>query len=401
MTDVVIAGIGQTPVGEHWEASLRSLAVKVILAAIKDAGGLRPQALYVGNMLGATLSRQAHLGALLADFGGLHLGDSKDRLYREHRAGIAAETVEAGGASGGTALRQGYMAVASGLVDVALVVGVEKITDVVGPEVEAALATATDGDFEAIQGLTPTAQAALLARRYMHEFLMPSDGLAGFPLTAHANAGSNKNAMFRKAISLESYQKAEPLSDPLNMFDVAPNADGAAALILTRAELLPKVFAHPLVRVAASASASDTLGLHNRADPLWFAAAQVSVDHALRKAGIQREQVDLFEYHDVYSIYAALSLEAAGFAQAGQGWKLAADGSIGLTGQIPCATLGGSKARGNPGGATGVYQAVEAALQLQGRAGSNQIAGVKIAMIQCLGGPASTAVTHLLERIGD
>ena len=401
MTDVVIAGIGQTPVGEHWEVSLRSLAVKVILAAIKDAGGLRPQALYVGNMLGATLSRQAHLGALLADFGGLHLGDSKDRLYREHRAGIAAETVEAGGASGGTALRQGYMAVASGLVDVALVVGVEKITDVVGPEVEAALATATDGDFEAIQGLTPTAQAALLARRYMHEFLMPSDWLAGFPLTAHANAVSNKNAMFRKAISLESYQKAEPLSDPLNMFDVAPNADGAAALILTRAELLPKGFTHPLVRVAASASASDTLGLHNRADPLWFAAAQVSVDHALRKAGIQREQVDLFEYHDVYSIYAALSLEAAGFAQAGQGWKLAADGSIGLTGQIPCATLGGSKARGKPGGATGVYQAVEAALQLQGRAGSNQIAGVKIAMIQCLGGPASTAVTHLLERIGD
>jgi acetyl-CoA C-acetyltransferase len=337
----------------------------------------------------------------LADFGGLHLGDSKDRSHREHRAGIEAETVEAGGASGGAALRQGYMAVASGLVDVALVVGVEKITDVVGPEVEAALATATDGDFEAIQGLTPTAQAALLARRYMHEFNMPVDGLAGFALTAHANAAGNKNAMFRKAISLEAYHKAEPVSDPLNMFDVAPNADGAAALILTRAELLPKDFSHALVLIAASASASDTLGLHNRADPLWFTAAQASVEQALRKAGIKREQVDLFEYHDVYSIYAALSLEAAGFAPAGQGWKLAADGSIGLTGQIPCATLGGSKARGNPGGATGVYQAVEAALQLQGRAGSNQIAGAKIAMIQCLGGPAATAVTHLLERIGD
>ncbi len=119
----------------------------------------------------------------------------------ERRAGIEAETVEAGGASGGAALRQGYLAVASGLVDVALVVGVEKFTDVVGPEVEAALATATDGDFEAIQGLTPTAQAALLARRYMHEFNVPADGLAGFPLTAHANAAGNKNAMFRKAIT--------------------------------------------------------------------------------------------------------------------------------------------------------------------------------------------------------
>jgi len=401
MTDVVIAGIGQTTVGELWDVSLRSLAVKVMLAAVKDAGGLRPHALYVGNMLGATLSRQAHLGALLADFGGLRLGDSKDLLHREHRAGIEAETVEAGGASGGAALRQGYMAVASGLVDVALVVGVEKFTDVVGLKVEAALATATDGDFEAIQGLTPTAQAALLARRYMHEFQMPSDGLAGFALTAHANAAGNKNAMFRKAISLEAYHKAEPISDPLNMFDVAPNVDGAAALILTQAELLPKEFAHPLVRMAASASASDTLGLHDRANPLGFAAAQVSVEQALRKAGVRREQVDLFEYHDVYSIYAALSLEAAGFAPAGQGWKLAADGSIGLTGQIPCATLGGSKARGNPGGATGVYQAVEAVLQLQGRAGSNQIAGAKIAMIQCLGGPAATAVTHILERVSD
>jgi acetyl-CoA C-acetyltransferase len=355
-------------------------------------------------MLGAILSHQAHLGALLADFGGLHLGDGENppsRLSREHRAGIEAETVEAGGASGGAALRQGYMAVASGLVDCALVVGVEKFTDMVGAEVDAALATATDGDFEAIQGMTQTAQAALLARRYMHEFQAPEDGLAGFALTAHANAAGNKNAMFRKAISLEAYHKAEPVSDPLNMFDVAPNADGAAAILLTRAELLPKDFSHPLVRIAASASASDTLGLHNRPDPLWFAAAQVSVEQALRKAGKQREQVDLFEYHDAFSIYAALSLEAAGFALTGQGWKLAADGSIGLTGQIPCATMGGSKARGNPGGATGVYQAVEAALQLQGRAGPNQVAGAKIAMIQCLGGPAATAVTHILERIRD
>ena len=392
MTEVIIAGIGQTPVGEHWDVSLRSLAVKAMLAAIKDAGGLRPQALYVGNMLAANLSNQAHLGTLLADFGGLRYDDP------EYRAGIEAETVEAGGASGGAALRQGYMAVASGFVDVALVVGVEKFTDMVGPDVEAAVATATDGDYEAIQGLTPTAQAAMLARRYMHEFNVPANSLAGFPLTAHTNAVVNKNAMYRKAISLDAYQNAEPVSDPLNIFDVAPNVDGAAALILTRGELLPKDLSQPLVRIAASASASDTLALHNRLNPLWFTAAQVSVEQALRKAGMRREQVDLFEYHDVYSIYAALCLEAAGFAPAGQGWKLAADGSIALIGQIPCATQGGSKARGNPGGATGVYQAIEATAQLQGRAGANQISGAKVALIQCLGGPASTAVTHLLER---
>jgi acetyl-CoA C-acetyltransferase len=393
MTDVIIAGIGQTPVGEHWDVSLRSLAIKAMLAAIKDAGGLRPQAVYVGNMLAANLSRQAHLGTLLVDFAGLHSGG------KDHRAGIEAETVEAGGASGGAAMRQGYMAVASGFVDAALVVGVEKFTDMVGPDVEAAISTATDSDFESIQGMTPTAQAALLARRYIHEFKVPADGLAGFPLTAHANAAGNRNAMFRKAISLEAYQKAEPVSDPLNMFDVAPNADGAAAVLLTRRELLPADFPHPLVRIAASASASDTLGLHSRLDPLWFAAAQVSVEQVLRKSGITPEQVDLFEYHDVYSIYAALCLEAAGFAPAGSGWKLAADGSIALTGQIPCATQGGSKARGNPGGATGVYQAVEATVQLRGQAGPNQIPAAKLALIQCLGGPASTAVTHLLERM--
>ncbi len=392
MTDVIIAGIGQIPVGEHWEASLRSLAVKVMRSAIQDAGGLRPQALYVGNMLAANLSHQAHLGTLLADFGGLRFDD------KEHRAGIEAETVEAGGASGGAALRQAYLAILSGYVDVALVVGVEKFTDMVGPDVEAAVATVQDADYEAIQGLTPTAQAALLARRYMHEFRAPVDALAGFPLTAHANAAGNKNAMYRKAIALDAYQKAEPVSDPLNMFDVAPNADGAAALLLARRELLPQGFSHPLVRIAASASASDTLGLHDRPNPLWFTAAQVSVERVLAKAGVACEQVDLFEYHDAFSIYAALCLEAAGFAPAGQGWKLAANGSIALTGQIPCATLGGSKARGNPGGATGVYQAVEAVMQLRGQAGPNQIPDARLALIQCLSGPASLAVTHILER---
>lgn len=382
MTDVIIAGIGQTRVGEFWDISLRSLAVRAILAAIKDSGGLRPQALYAGNILAANLSRQAHLGTLLADFSGL--------------VGIEAETLEAAGASGAAALRQGYLAVASGLVDVALVVGVEKYTDVIGPEIEAALATTTDSDFEAIHGLTPTSQAALLMRRYQHEFDLPPNGLAEFVLTAHANGAGNPNAMYRKPLSREAYQKAEMVSEPLSLFDIAPNADGAAALILTRPNLLPKDFAHPLVRIAASASVSDTLGLHNRPEPLWFAAAQASVEQALKKAGLSREQIDLFEYYDAYSIYAALSLEAAGFAARGQGWKLAAEGAIGLQGKIPCATMGGLKARGNPGGATGVYQAVEATLQLRGQAGPNQIPKARCALIQALGGPAATAVTHVL-----
>ena len=385
MTEVVIAGIGQTEVGEHWDIGLRELAFAAIQDAIRDAGGLKPQALFVGNMLAPNLSNQAHLGVLLADYAGL--------------LGIEAVTLEAAGASGGAALRQGYLAVASGMVDVALVVGVEKFTDKVGSGVDAALSTTSDADFEAVQGMTPTAQAALLMKRYMHENDVPADGFAGFALTAHANGAGNPCAMFRKAIKPETYAKADMVSEPINLFDIAPNADGAAALVLTRRELLPSNEDGPLVKVAGSGSASDTLALHDRKDMLFFNTAQLSAGKAMKQAGLTLNDIHLFEYHDMFSIYAALQLEAVGFAVKGRGWKLAANGDIGLKGQIPCATMGGMKARGFPGGAAGVYQAVEAAIQLRGRAEANQVPNAKTALIQSLGGPASTAVSHVLQRL--
>jgi len=381
MTDnIVIAGIGQTTVGEHWQFSIRELAHFALEAAIKDAGGLRPQALFVGNMLAPNLSKQAHLGALIADFSGL--------------IGIEAVSIEAAGASGGAALRQGYLAVKSGMIDVALIVGVEKFTDMVDSGVEDALATATDSNFEAVQGLTPTSQAAILMRRYLHEYNLPADALAGFPVTAHANAVANPNAMFQRAIKASTYARAGMVSEPLNMFDAAPPADGAAAIILTRSELLPAHYHHRLVRVSGSASASDMLTLHDRRDPLSFDAARRSVESALSKAGVTLEQISFFEYHDAFSIYAALSLEAAGFAERGKGWELARDGEIAANGSIPCATMGGLKARGFPGGATGVYQAVEAASKLRDARDTGDVA-----LIQSLGGPASTAVTHVLTSI--
>lgn len=387
MTEVVIAGIGQTEVGEHWDIGLRDLAFAAIQDAVKDSGGLKPQSLFVGNMMAPNLSNQAHLGVLIADFAGL--------------LGIEAVTLEAAGASGGAALRQGYLAVASGMVDVALVVGVEKFTDKVGAGVEAALLTMGDADFEGVQGMTPAAQAALLMKRYIHEYDVPQDGFAGFALTAHANGVANKNAMFRKAIKPETYAKAEMVSDPLNMFDMAPNADGAAALVLTRRDLLPSEFPHPLVKISGSAASSDTLALHDRKDMLFFDTAQLSAGRAMKQVGLTLNDINLFEYHDTFSIFAALQLEAVGFAVKGKGWKLAADGEIGLKGKIPCATMGGMKARGFPGGAAGVYQAVDAVTQLRGRAEANQIPNAKTALIQSLGGPASTAVSHILQRLTD
>jgi len=385
MTDVIIAGIGQTEVGEHWTIGLRELAFAAIESALRDSGGLQPQALFVGNMLAPNLSNQAHLGALIADFAGL--------------TGIEAVTVEAAGASGGAAVRQAYLAIQSGMADVALVVGVEKFTDKIGAGVDEALATASDSDFEAAQGMAPASQAALLMKRYMHENDVPADGFAGFALTAHANGVANKNAMFRKAIKAETYAKAEMICDPLNLFDIAPNADGAAALILARRDLLPRDYKNPLVKIAGSAASSDTLALHDRKDTLYFDAAQISAGKALKQAGIVLDQVDLFEYHDVFSVYAALQLEAVGFAIKGKGWKLAADNEIALKGKIPCATMGGMKARGFAGGAAGAYQIVEAAIQLRGQAEANQIAGAKFALVQALGGPASTAVSHILQKI--
>ena len=190
MTDVVIAGIGQTPVGEHWNTSLRELGLHAIEAAIQDSGGIQPQALFVSNMLAQTISDQANLGTLIADFAGL--------------SGIEALTVEGAGASGGLALRQAYLMVAAGAADAVLVCGVEKFTDQTGSTVEAAVATAVDSDYEAVQGLTPTAQSALLMRRYLHEFNLEHDSLAGFPIVAHANGVGNPNAMFRRAIKMET-----------------------------------------------------------------------------------------------------------------------------------------------------------------------------------------------------
>jgi acetyl-CoA C-acetyltransferase len=385
MRDVVIAGIGQTPVGEHWDISLRSLAAKAMLAAIKDAGGVKPQALYIGNFLGPTLSHQENLGALLADNAGL--------------TGIEAFTVEAAGASGGAALRVGFNAVASGFVDTALVVGVEKVTDMVGPEVEAAAALSTDYDYEAMTGLTAPAQAALLMQRYLHEFNPPREAFGEFALVAHANGANNPNAFFRKAIRKELYAGAEVISDPLNLFDMGPYADGAAAVLLTARDKAPSGLNHPLVRVSGSSVVIDTLALHDRPDPLAFDAARLSVERACRQAGILPADVDLFEVCDAFSIYALLSLEAAGFAKRGEGWKLAQSGDLTISGKLPVLTMGGCKARGNPIAAVGVYQAVEAALQLRGQAGANQVKDARRALIQCLGGPASTAAAHVLERL--
>jgi acetyl-CoA C-acetyltransferase len=381
LRDVYIVGIGQTKAGEHWERSLRDLGVDAMLAALHDAGVERADALYVGNMLSSELVAQVHLGTMLADWSGL--------------GSIEALRVEAADASGAAALRMGYLAVASGAVDLALVCGVEKTTDADDETTGRAWSYGMDGDYEASQGLSMPAIAGLLMRRYMHEFDVPRDAFAPFAINAHANGVSNPHAMFRRRVSVEAYRRSGMVADPVGMFDVAPLCDGAAAVLLCLGDRAGDLTDKP-VHVRASAVATDRLALHSRADPLLLQAAKLSAQSAYAQAGAGPGDIDLFELHDSFSVLAALSLEACGFAERGHGTDLARDGEIGLQGRVPICTMGGLKARGNPVGATGIYQIVELVEQLRGEAGANQI-DCQLGMAQSLGGSGATAITHILE----
>ncbi|NKQ35482.1 MAG: thiolase domain-containing protein, partial [Chloroflexi bacterium] len=351
MLNVSIIGIGQTGVKEYWDTSIRHLAWYAIEAALDDAHISSVDALYVGNMLAGELSNQKHLGALVADFAG--------------QRGIEAVTVEAADASGGATMRQAVLAVQSGLVETALVVGVEKMTDETGTPVTAALSTGLDADYEVEQGLTMDGMGALIMRRYMYEYGLDVADFAGFSVNAHANGADNPLAMFRNRLKAERFATAPQIATPVSLFDAAPGGDGSAAVIVTSRERALDMAPQP-VRVAGSAIATDTLGLHDRKNILWLTAAEKSAKLAMEQAGVTPDDVDLFELHDSFTVMAALSLEAAGFAEPGEGWKLARDGEIGRNGRIPISTFGGLKARGNPAGATGIYQIVEVARQLRG-----------------------------------
>jgi acetyl-CoA C-acetyltransferase len=383
MREVAIIGIGQTPVGEHWDTDLRTLAADAARAALDDSGAsVVPEAVYVGNTYGASISSQAQLGALVADYAGLR--------------GAEAFVAEAGEASGAAALRAGYLAVASGAVEMALVIGVEKATDMVGTAKVAARNVTLDADFEAAHGATLPALAALVMRRYMYEHGVELAAFENFSINAHANGSQNANAMYRNKLKPGGFARAPMIADPVTLFDGAPDGDGAAALVLTSAERAADLVPHPII-IAGSAGASDTLGLAERDDILTLNAARLSSTRALAQAGLAIGDIDVFELHDAFTILTTLALESIGLAERGTGWQLARDGRIGLSGDVPLSTFGGLKSRGNPVGATGVYQAVEVVLQLRGAAGPNQVADARTALIQNMGGLGSTVITHVLK----
>ncbi len=382
MRDVAIIGIGQTKVGEHWDKSLRELAGEAALTAMGEAQLNRVDNIYVGNMMSGAANQQAQLGTMVADWIGQRFTD--------------AVKIESACSSGGAAFRMAYIAVASGQVDISLAVGVEKMTDSPSEEITAFLATAADADWEVDHGLSFVALNALIMKRYMHEFGWQGIDFAEFSINAHANAVHNPYARFRKAINEQQFINSAMICDPINLMDASPIGDGAAAVILVPADML--VTKSPRILVASSSAATDTISIHNRNRPLWLSAAEKSSKDAYSQAGIGPEDVDVFEYHDAFTIMAALSLEASGFAEQGKGPILAKEGEIKINGRIPVATRGGLKARGHPVGATGMYQIVEVVQQLRGEAGETQVPDAEFGMTQNIGGSGSNIVTHIFKR---
>ncbi len=381
MRKVAVLGIGQTKIGEHWEKSLREIGGDAAFAAMQDAGMEKADALFVGNMLSPIVSAQNQLGAFFADWIG---------MWKQE-----AVKIEAACGSGAAAFRAALMAVASGDIESALVVGVEKMTDKAGRDVTAALATAADTDYEGEQGVSFVGINALVMRRYMHEFGWKHEDFAPFSINAHANAMHNPYARLHEKISVEKFERSSMIATPINLLDASPIGDGAAAMIIVSAE---KVQRKPRILISASAAATDTIAVHSRKDPMFLQAAYDSSKRAYEMAGVTPADIDVFELHDAFSIMAALSLEASGFAERGQGVRLALDNEISIQGRVPVCTRGGLKARGHPVGATGMYQLVEIVQQLRGECGKTQVDGAKIGMAQNIGGSGATILTHILQK---
>ena len=384
MREVAVIGIGQVKIDENWDKSLRELAGDASLAALLDSGLHRVDAVYVGNMMSGSANHQQHLGAYIADWIGMR--------YTE------AIRLEAACSSGAASFRTAVMAVASGQVETALAVGVEKMTDSPGDEITAQLATAADADWEADQGLSFVALNALIMKRYMFEYGWKKEDFAPFAVNAHANAMHNPFARFHEPTSIEQYLKASMIADPINLMDASAIGDGAAAAVLVPLEQV-KNAGRKVVRVAGSAAATDTIAVDHRKNPLWLKAAYESGKQAYSQAQVSMSDIDVFELHDAFSIMAVLSLEANGFAERGKGPQLALDGEITPTGKVPIATRGGLKARGHPVGATGMYQIVEVVQQLRGEASGSQVDGARIGMTQNIGGSGSNIITHIFQAV--
>jgi len=385
MRDVAVIGIGIQRWGELWERSLRDLWVEAALNAIRDAGVDHIDSMYVGCMSGGLFAGQEHIASLLADYLGV--------------LPVPATRVESACASGGMAVRAGFLEVASGMSDVVLVSGVEKMTDVDGGGATYALATAADAEYEVFQGATFPGLYAMVARDYMNRYGLTREELAHVAVKNHDNGALNPHAQFPTRLTLEGVMTSTMVADPLRLMDCSPITDGAAAAILCPLELAKKLSKRQPVKIAGLGAATDHIALHDRADFCEFKAVQISGEKALKMAGVGTKDIDLVEVHDCFTIAELCVLEALGFFPRGTAGKATAAGETRIGGRIPVNTSGGLKSKGHPVGATGVAQIHELVTQLRGEAGARQVKGARRGMAQNMGGSGGSSVVHILEVV--
>jgi acetyl-CoA C-acetyltransferase len=337
------------------------------------------QALYVGHM-GESYEHQGHTGATMADWAGL--------------GHIAATRTEAACASSGAALRAAICAVRSGLSDVVMVGGVEKMTHRSTLEVTEYLAMASDYPFEQWHGITFPGLYALMATAHMHAYGTTERQLAMVAVKNHYHGSLNPKAQLQKEITLETALSSRMVAWPLKLYDCSPITDGASCLILTKPELAKKYTDTP-VHIIGSGQASDTIGLYERESFTSLEAAKVAARQAHEMAEVKPEQVDVAEVHDCFTIAEIIACEDLGFCRVGEGGKLAERGETKLGGKIPLNTSGGLKAKGHPVGATGTGQAYEIYLQLTGRAEKRQVKDARVGLTHNVGGSGATATVHI------
>jgi len=383
MRDVAVIGVGMIRFGELWERSLRDLFTRAALAAVDDAGVDRVDAMYVGCMSSGLLVEQEHIGALFADELGM--------------GPIPAVRVESACAAGGLALRSAFIEVASGMSDIVLAAGVEKMTDVAGDEATHALAAASDREYEAFHGVTFPGLYAMIARAHMERYGTTTEQLAAVAVKNHANGALNPMAQFRRPITKEAVLKSIMIADPLHILDCSPISDGAAAAIVCPLEKAKELTQKLPIRIAGVGAATDTLALYRRKDLTRLSAVARSAEAALKMAGKTIEDVHLAEVHDCFTIAEICVIEELGLVERGKGGQAAESGLTALDGKLPVNTSGGLKAKGHPVGATGLAQVYELVQQLRGEAGERQIKDARVGLAQNMGGSGGSSVVHVLE----
>ena len=385
MRKVAIVGVGMSKFGEEWGRGFRDMLIEAGGRALEDANlhGVEIDGMYVGTMAPGTLVGQEHIGALVADYMGLNP--------------IPSTRCEAACASGGVALRSGYLAIASGVHKCVVVGGVEKMTDTPGDEIASALGGAGDQEWELFMGATFPAIYAMMAKRHMVEYGTTEEQMAAVAVKNHVNAARNKYAHFQNEITIETVMRSKAVATPLKLFDCSPVTDGAAAVVLMPLSEAKKHCEMP-IEIVASAQASDCLALHSRETMSSIRATQIAAKKAYEQAKVTAKDIDIAEVHDCFTIAEIMAIEDLGFFEKGTGGKASADGKTSLEGEIAINTSGGLKGCGHPVGATGIKQAVEVAWQLRGQGEKRQRKDAEVGLTHNVGGSGATAVVHIMKR---